>query len=171
MHKTLYYAYTQHAFASFLITQDEHGVCALLLGSDPNALLKDLQRRFQGYELTESFEKNLSAIHAVEDFFAGRRPLELTLSVQGTAFQQRVWQALQRIPLGSTCTYRNIAQRIGQPSASRAVAGTCANNPIALAIPCHRVIRQDGALSGYRWGVEYKQRLLDLEQHYAGRGA
>jgi AraC family transcriptional regulator of adaptative response/methylated-DNA-[protein]-cysteine methyltransferase len=139
-------------------------VCAILLGDDPDALARDLQDRFPRATLIggdAEFERLVSRVVGFVE--APGLGLDLPLDVRGTAFQQRVWQALREIPAGRTATYGEIASRIGAPSAARAVAGACAANPLAVAIPCHRVIRNDGGLSGYRWGVERKRALLQRE--------
>jgi AraC family transcriptional regulator of adaptative response/methylated-DNA-[protein]-cysteine methyltransferase len=140
------------------------GVCAILLGDDPEVLVRDLQDRFPKASLIggdEDFEQMVARV--VGFVGAPAQGCDLPLDVRGTAFQQRVWQALREIPPGSTATYSEIAERIGEPKAARAVAQACASNPIAVAIPCHRVVRTDGALSGYHWGVERKRALLDRE--------
>ena len=139
-------------------------VCAISLGDDPNELARDLQDRFPNAELIgedRDFERLAAkVIGFVEHPASG---LDLPLDVRGTAFQQRVWLALKAIPAGQTASYAEVARRIGDLKAVRAVAGACAANAIAVAIPCHRVVRTDGALSGYRWGVERKAALLKLE--------
>ena len=105
----------------------------------------------------------------LREYFAGtRRTFDLPLAPRGTAFQQQVWQALREIPSGQTASYRDIAERIGKPQAVRAVAGACAANKLAVIIPCHRVVRNDGAISGYRWGVERKRQLLEIEAEQQG---
>jgi AraC family transcriptional regulator of adaptative response/methylated-DNA-[protein]-cysteine methyltransferase len=139
-------------------------VCAILLGDDPDALARDLQDRF-GQAILVGADPAFEALVAkviglVEQPGLG---LDLPLDVRGTAFQQRVWQALRAVPPGRTASYAEIAKAIGAPKAVRAVAGACAANPLAVAIPCHRVVRTDGALSGYRWGVERKRALLQRE--------
>lgn len=158
------FAVGECSLGSILVAATERGVCALLLGDDPDALARDLQDRFPKAQLIggdAEFEQWVAKVVGfVESPALG---LALPLDVQGTAFQQRVWQALREIPAGSTATYAQIAQRIGAPQAVRAVAQACASNSIAVAIPCHRVVRSDGALSGYRWGVERKRALLDRE--------
>ena len=146
----------------------KRGVCAILLGDDPNALARDLQNRFPRATLVGSDAEFEQLVAKVVGFVeAPRIGLDLPLDVQGTAFQQRVWQALQEIPAGETVSYTDVAQRIGAPKAVRAVAGACAANVLAVAIPCHRVVRIDGGLSGYRWGVERKRALLDREAQQA----
>ena len=147
-----------------LVAASEKGVCAIFLGDDPEVLLRDLQHRFAKAQLIggdREFERTVATVIGFIE--APRMGLDLPLDVRGTAFQQRVWRALCEIPLGSTVSYADIAARIGAPKAVRAVAGACAANKIAVAIPCHRVLRHDGALSGYRWGVERKSALLKRE--------
>ena len=140
------------------------GVAAILLGDDPNALARDLQDQFPNATLIGGDAAFEALVARVVGFVeAPHLGLDLPLDVRGTAFQQRVWQALRDIPCGDTATYTDIAARIGAPKAVRAVAGACAANTLAVAIPCHRVIRHDGALSGYRWGVERKRGLLARE--------
>ena len=147
-----------------LVAGTAAGICAILLGSDPAALIADLHARFAQAQLADAaagFKQNISAVVALVE--APQAGHNLPLEVRGTAFQMRVWQQLQRIPAGSTCSYAALAQSLGTPGAARAVAGACAANPLAVAIPCHRVVRADGALSGYRWGVERKRELLRRE--------
>lgn len=172
----IYFATASHPFAELLVAEDAQGVCAILLGDSSNELQQDLQRRFPRHRLCESSAAVAASLEAVKAFLSRPdHPLTLKLSVHGTDFQQRVWQQLQQIPLGETRSYTEIATAIQQPTAARAVARACASNPIALAIACHRVLRSDGGISGYRWGVERKKKLLKLEKHYsdsaAGRGA
>jgi AraC family transcriptional regulator of adaptative response/methylated-DNA-[protein]-cysteine methyltransferase len=134
------------------------------MGDDPDALARDLQDRFPRATLIggdQAFEQVVASVVGFVE--APRLGLDLPLDVRGTAFQQRVWQALREIPAGRTASYTEIAERIGAPTAVRAVAQACAANALAVAIPCHRVVRTDGNLSGYRWGVERKRALLDKE--------
>jgi AraC family transcriptional regulator of adaptative response/methylated-DNA-[protein]-cysteine methyltransferase len=158
------FAVGECSLGSILVAATEKGVCAILLGDDPDRLVRDLQDRFPKARLIgadQGFEHVVARVVGLVE-----RPalgLDLPLDVRGTAFQQRVWQALRRIPAGATATYRDIAERLGVPRAVRAVARACASNPIAVAIPCHRVVRRDGALSGYRWGVDRKRALLARE--------
>ena len=159
------FAVGECSLGAILVARSEKGVCAILMDDDPDALVRDLQDRFPRARLIggdEGFEALVArVVGMVEQPGLG---LDLPLDVRGTAFQQRVWAALRAIPAGSTATYRQIAERIGQPKAVRAVAGACAANALAIAIPCHRVVRNDGSLSGYRWGVERKAALLNREQ-------
>jgi AraC family transcriptional regulator of adaptative response/methylated-DNA-[protein]-cysteine methyltransferase len=151
---------------AILVATSDRGVCAILLGDAPDALARDLQDQFPRAHLiggdTEFEELVATVVGFVEAPGIG---LDLPLDVRGTAFQQRVWQALRAIPAGDTVSYAEIANRIGSPNAVRAVAQACAANALAVAIPCHRVVRNDGGLSGYRWGVERKRALLAKEAH------
>lgn len=159
------FAVGQSSLGAVLVAATDKGVCSILLGDDPEALVRDLQDRFNRAELIggdADFERWVArVVGMVEQPALG---LDLPLDIRGTAFQQRVWQALRKIPAGSTVSYAEMARRIGSPAAVRAVAGACAANPLAIAIPCHRVVRTDGDLSGYRWGIERKRALLDRER-------
>jgi AraC family transcriptional regulator, regulatory protein of adaptative response / methylated-DNA-[protein]-cysteine methyltransferase len=159
------FAVGECSLGSILVAASEKGVCAILLGDDPDSLARDLQDRFPKAIIIggdQDFEK---LIAKVVGFVEAPKPgFDLPLDVRGTAFQQRVWQALREIPAGSTASYSEIAKRIGRPKAVRAVAQACASNAIAVAIPCHRVLRTDGDLSSYRWGVERKAKLLKREK-------
>ena len=154
----------QSSLGAILVARSQRGVCAISLGDDPEALLRELQDRFPRAELIggdAGFERLVAqVVGLIEQPNIG---IDLPLDVRGTAFQQRVWQALRQIPSGETASYAQIAQRIGSPKSVRAVAQACASNTLAVAIPCHRVVRSDGALSGYRWGVERKRELLSRE--------
>jgi AraC family transcriptional regulator of adaptative response/methylated-DNA-[protein]-cysteine methyltransferase len=158
------FAVGECSLGSILVAATERGVCSILLGDDPDGLARDLQDRFPRARLVGGdldFERLVAKVVGFVE--APALGLDLPLDVRGTAFQQRVWQALREIPAGRTSTYTKIAARIGAPRAVRAVARACASNAIAVAIPCHRVVRRDGTLSGYRWGVERKRRLLERE--------
>lgn len=158
------FAIGECSLGSILVAQSERGVCAILLGDDPNQLARDLQDQFPNAHLIGAdtgFEAVVAKVVGLVE--APGLGLDLPLDIQGTAFQERVWQALREIPVGSTASYTDIAQRIGMPKAVRAVAQACGANRLAVAIPCHRVVRSDGSLSGYRWGVERKRQLLDRE--------
>jgi AraC family transcriptional regulator of adaptative response/methylated-DNA-[protein]-cysteine methyltransferase len=158
------FAVGECSLGSILVANSEKGVCAILIGDDPEALLRDLQDRFPCARLIggdADFEKLVArVIGFVEVPGIG---IDLPLDIRGTAFQQRVWAALREIPAGTTVSYTDIARTIGAPKAVRAVAGACAANMLAVAIPCHRVVRHDGALSGYRWGVQRKRELINRE--------
>jgi AraC family transcriptional regulator of adaptative response/methylated-DNA-[protein]-cysteine methyltransferase len=160
----IHFAIGECALGSILVAKSERGVCAVLIGDDPTRLVCDLQDQFPIAELigAESGYEDMVAkvIGLIEAPGVG---LDLPLDIRGTAFQRRVWKALQQIPVGSTASYTEIAKRIGMPKAARAVAKACGANSLAVVIPCHRVIRNDGALSGYRWGMERKRTLLDKE--------
>jgi AraC family transcriptional regulator, regulatory protein of adaptative response / methylated-DNA-[protein]-cysteine methyltransferase len=147
-----------------LLAQSRRGVCAILLGYDPNALVRDLEDRFPKANLVGGDRELDKRVAQVVGFIESpTMGLDLPLDLRGTAFQQRVWQALRKIPPGSTASYTDIAKRIGKHGAVRAVARACAANALAVAVPCHRVVRSDGALAGYRWGVERKRTLLERE--------
>ena len=156
------FAIGQCSLGAILVAQSKRGVCAILLGDDPDALARDLQNRFPRATLIggdADFERVVAKVVGfIEQPALG---IDLPLDVRGTAFQQRVWQALLEVPVGRTVSYAQVADRIGSPKSVRAVAQACGANAIAVAIPCHRVVRNDGALSGYRWGVERKRALLD----------
>lgn len=158
------FAVGQCTLGAILVAASARGICAILLGDAADALVRDLQDRFPRAELLggdAGFERCVAQVVGFVE--QPRLGLELPLDMRGTAFQQRVWQALQKIPAGTTASYSEIAQRIGAPKSVRAVAGACAANALAVAIPCHRVVRTDGGLSGYRWGVARKRALLDRE--------
>lgn len=159
------FAVGQCSLGAILVAQSARGVCAILLGDEPDTLVRDLQDQFPKARLVGAdphFEQWVA--HVVGFVEAPALGLNLPLDLRGTAFQERVWQALREIPLGSTVSYAQIAERIGAPKAFRAVAQACGANRLAVAIPCHRVVRSDGDLSGYRWGVERKRRLLERER-------
>jgi AraC family transcriptional regulator of adaptative response/methylated-DNA-[protein]-cysteine methyltransferase len=158
------FAVGECVLGSILVARSDRGVCAILLGDDPDALARDLQDQFPKATLIggdADFERLVARVVGFVE--APNVGLDLPLDVRGTAFQQRVWQALREIPAGATASYSDVAKRIGAPRAVRAVARACASNKLAVAIPCHRVIRNDGSLSGYRWGVERKRELLKRE--------
>jgi AraC family transcriptional regulator of adaptative response/methylated-DNA-[protein]-cysteine methyltransferase len=158
------FAIGECSLGAILVAQSDRGVCAILMGDDPDELARDLQDRFPRAKLigdNGEFEQLVAKVVGFVE--APGIGLDLPLDVRGTAFQQRVWQALRAIPAGETASYTAIANRIGAPKSVRAVAQACAANPLAVAIPCHRVVRNDGRLSGYRWGVERKRALLEKE--------
>ncbi len=158
------FAIGQCSLGAILVAASDKGVCAILLGDDPDELAHDLERRFPKAQLVGAdapFEALVAKVVGLVE--APSIGLDLPLDVRGTAFQQRVWQALRAIPAGTTVSYAELADRLGAKSAVRAVASACGANALAVAIPCHRVVRTDGALSGYRWGVERKRALLTRE--------
>lgn len=158
------FAVGECSLGSILVAQSIKGVCAILLGDDPAALVRDLEDRFPHAALLggdAAFEQTVATVIGFVE--APALGLDLPLDVRGTAFQQRVWQALREIPVGATASYTEIATRIGAANCARAVAQACAANALAVAIPCHRVVRTDGSLSGYRWGIDRKRLLLKRE--------
>jgi AraC family transcriptional regulator of adaptative response/methylated-DNA-[protein]-cysteine methyltransferase len=161
---TIRFAIAQCSLGAILVASTDVGICAILLGDDPEALARDLQDRFPHAELVGAeadYERTVAQVIGMVE--APETGLDLPLDVRGTAFPQRVWQALRTIPAGRTVSYTELAAMVGAPNGARAVASACAANGIAIAIPCHRVVRTDGSLSGYRWGVERKQALLERE--------
>lgn len=164
------FAIGQCSLGAILVARSERGLCAILLGDDPAGLLADLERRFPAAELLggePGFERLVAQVVGFVE--SPHLDPDLPLDPHGTAFQQRVWQALRVIPPGHTLSYAELAARIGAPRAVRAVAGACAANALAVVIPCHRVLRSDGGLSGYRWGVARKRELLQREQEARGQ--
>ena len=163
-HAAIRFAVGACSLGSILVASSEKGVCAILIGDDPENLVHELQDRFPRAQLIGGdgdFEKLVAQV--VGFIEAPGIGLDLPLDVRGTAFQQRVWTALREIPAGTTVSYADIAKTIGAPRSVRAVAGACAANALAVAIPCHRVVRTDGGLSGYRWGIERKRALIERE--------
>jgi AraC family transcriptional regulator of adaptative response/methylated-DNA-[protein]-cysteine methyltransferase len=167
-HADIRFAVAECTLGALLVGATPRGVCAILLGDDAAALVDDLQRRFPRATIIgghRGFERTVARVVGFIDR-VGTTPaaaLDLPLDVRGTAFQQRVWDALRAVPAGSTTTYAALAAQIGAPRSIRGVARACGANPLAVAIPCHRVVRQDGALAGYRWGIERKAALLKKE--------
>jgi AraC family transcriptional regulator of adaptative response/methylated-DNA-[protein]-cysteine methyltransferase len=163
--ETIRFAIGECSLGSILVAASEKGVCAISMGDNPAKLAKELQDRFPKAKMVggdRDFEKLISRVVGFVE--APKIGIDLPLDIRGTAFQQRVWEALRLIPVGSTASYSEIARRIGLPGAVRAVAKACASNTLAVAIPCHRVLRSDGNLSDYRWGVERKRALLNRER-------
>lgn len=162
MKPTILFSAGRCALGMVLVAQNERGVCAILLGDDPRRLERELAACFPDARLHQAdsglLEKVVSFIERPGD------ALDLALDIQGSDFEQRVWRALQGIPAGSTVAYGELAARIGAPGAAKQVGEACAANRLAVAIPCHRVVRKDGALAGYRWGVRRKRALLELEK-------
>jgi AraC family transcriptional regulator of adaptative response/methylated-DNA-[protein]-cysteine methyltransferase len=162
---TIRFAVGECSLGSILVAATDKGVCAITLGDDPDALVRALQDRFSNARLIggdRAFEQQVAKVVGFVE--KPTRGLDLPLDIRGTAFQRRVWDAIRAIPAGSTATYTELAKRLGKPKSVRAVAQACASNAIAVAIPCHRVVRMDGSLAGYRWGVDRKRALLDREK-------
>jgi len=162
--ETIRFAVAGCSLGAILVASTSRGICAILIGDQPEPLVRDLQERFAQAELVGAepgFERTVAQVVGFVE--APRLGLDLPLDVRGTAFQRRVWEALRAIPAGVTVSYGELAERLGMPGGARAVAGACAANPVAVAIPCHRVVRLDGSVSGYRWGIERKHTLLERE--------
>lgn len=162
------FAVGQSSLGAILVASSKKGVASILIGDDPDELVRNLQDRFPNARLVggdKDYESLVARVVGLVE--APGLGLDLPLDVRGTAFQQRVWQVLREVPAGQTLSYAEVARRIGAPKAVRAVAGACAANNLAIAIPCHRVVRNDGALSGYAWGVQRKRELLDREATHA----
>ncbi len=163
--ETIRFAVGESQLGSVLVASSERGVVAILLGDDPEALVRDLQDRFSQATLVGGDSEYERLVARVVGFVENPRiGLDLPLDVRGTAFQQRVWNALQAIPAGASASYSEIASRIGAPKAARAVAAACAANSLAVAIPCHRVVRADASAGGYAWGVHRKRMLAERER-------
>lgn len=161
---TIDFAVGQCQFGTVLVAQDQKGICALFLGDGPEPLIQQLRDEFPQAQLSQTQQALEPLVNkAVSVIQEPQLGVELPLHIQGSDFQKKVWKALLRIPVGQTVSYSELAESIGSPKASRAVASACAANRLAVVIPCHRVRRRSGELSGYRWGVERKRELLDLE--------
>lgn len=165
--QTLIWATTPSAVGVIIAVASPRGLCAVRIDSDRNRLIDEIQGEFGSSDLIEGEVAMRDVLRALRALALGGRSPDLPLDVQGTAFQARVWQALRLIPRGQTRTYTDVAESIGSPSSVRAVASACAHNPVALTVPCHRVIRRDGSLAGYAWGLEVKEQLLTAEQSAA----
>lgn len=160
----IYFALSECSLGYVLVASSQKGICNISMGDDLEQLLQDFQDIYPNAELVANdTDFNAVVAHVLEKIEIPKTQLQLPLDIQGTAFQQKVWQALMKIPVGETRNYTEIAELIGQPTAARAVAQSCANNRLAVAIPCHRVVRKNGDLSGYKWGVERKRTLLERE--------
>jgi AraC family transcriptional regulator, regulatory protein of adaptative response / methylated-DNA-[protein]-cysteine methyltransferase len=160
----IHFATNECSLGAILVARSEKGICAITLGDEQDALVRDLEFRFPNATLVRGDGDFKELVARVVSFVEEpQMGLDLPLDVQGTAFEERVWQALREIPAGKTASYADVASRIGAPGSARAVARACAANKIAVAIPCHRVVRGNGELSGYRWGVDRKQALLTKE--------
>jgi len=155
-----------------LIASTERGLCAVRFGDSDASLLRELQSDFHAANLQRRDSELKPAVASVKSLMAGTNISgDIPLDIQGTAFQQRVWNALRQIPRGQTRSYTEVAQSIGSPKAVRAVANACASNPVALVVPCHRVVQSNGKLAGYRWGVERKAALLRKESQTGNASA
>jgi AraC family transcriptional regulator, regulatory protein of adaptative response / methylated-DNA-[protein]-cysteine methyltransferase len=150
-----------------LIATTEKGFCSVKLGDVAEKLETLLYKEFEQTNIQRDDSQHKNWVQAIVNFIAGSQPhLDLPLDIRGTAFQKQVWQALQKIPYGKTRTYADIAREISKPNAVRAVGTACGANPVALIIPCHRVLRSDGGLGGYEWGLERKKKLLEQESYF-----
>jgi AraC family transcriptional regulator of adaptative response/methylated-DNA-[protein]-cysteine methyltransferase len=163
MNELIVFSTVRSALGMALVAKSERGLCALLLGDNAASLALELRQRFPGADLREDpLEPLVSKVQAFLD-----RPatgLDVSLDLRGSDFEQRVWQALREIPAGAVQSYGEVAQRLGMPRAAKEVGEACAANALAVAIPCHRVVRKDGGLAGYRWGVHRKRALLEMEK-------
>lgn len=165
------FAIARTQLGPLLVAASDRGICTIEFGDDPESLVELVQDRFHSARLTgddPDFDRLVADVVALVD--EPGRGADLPLDIRGTVFQERVWRALRAVPPGTTVSYAELAARIGEPSAARAVAGACAANRLAVAVPCHRVVRTDGSLSGYRWGVERKRALLELEGRLTAPG-
>lgn len=161
----IYFALSECSLGYVLIACSNKGICNISMGDDLEQLLQDFQDVYPNAELVANdSDFNTLVVQVLDKIEIPKTELQLPLDIRGTAFQQKVWQALMKIPVGETRNYTEIAELIGQPTAARAVAQSCANNRLAVAIPCHRVVRKNGDLSGYKWGVDRKRTLLEREQ-------
>jgi AraC family transcriptional regulator of adaptative response/methylated-DNA-[protein]-cysteine methyltransferase len=165
------YSTVSSPLGQVLVAATADGVCAVKLGDSEPALVRDLRREYPAADIRANQRMRTEWVKAILDHLRGAQPsLELPIDVQATAFQWKVWRALQRIPYGQTRAYAEVAQAIGQPKAARAVARACATNPVCLVVPCHRVVPASGGTGGYRWGAERKAKLLATEEKRANRG-
>jgi AraC family transcriptional regulator of adaptative response/methylated-DNA-[protein]-cysteine methyltransferase len=166
------YTIVRSPLGRLLVAATERGISAVYLGDADAPLRRELRKEYPRAELHPVGGDFSRWVRTLLEHLNGAHPkLDLPLDVRATAFQQRVWQELRRIPYGSTRTYGQIARALGKPTATRAVARACATNPVSIVVPCHRVIREDGNLAGYRWGLERKQALLTREHAAAGKSA
>ena len=165
---TINYVIVDCNLGKLLVAATERGICSVTLGDEEKSLQQELNKEFSRAEIRADDSLLKSSVNEILAHLEGKQPrLNLPLDVQATAFQKMVWEELQRIPYGATASYSQVAERLGKPSATRAVARACATNPVALINPCHRVVRSDGNLSGYRWGVERKKKLLEQENVFS----
>ena len=159
------YSIANSSIGKVLVAGTERGVSAVYLGNGNNELVAALRKEYPRAEISAAADAHQKWVKEIVQRIGGEKPhMELPLDLQATAFQRRVWQELQRIPRGSTRTYSQVAKAVGNPKAVRAVARACATNPVSIVVPCHRVIREDGSLAGYRWGLNRKEQLLSQEK-------
>ena len=162
------YAIAKSSLGNVLVATTERGISAVYLGENEKALIAELRQEYPRAKIRPSPGVHEKWIREIVKRVEGDAPsVELPLDIQATAFQRRVWQELQKIPLGTTRTYTQVAQALGKPQSVRAVARACATNPVSIVVPCHRVIRADGQLAGYRWGLQRKEKLLEREAERA----
>lgn len=161
---TIEFTVARSPLGHLLVATTDQGICCIEFGSNETMLQERLAERFPAARLKENDDDLRQSVADITAFIRTPRHGLRLPDIQGTAFQRRVWKALQAIPPGRTASYREVAAAIGQPTAHRAVARACSANKLALAIPCHRVVRTDGQLGGYRWGLERKRRLLEREK-------
>jgi AraC family transcriptional regulator, regulatory protein of adaptative response / methylated-DNA-[protein]-cysteine methyltransferase len=151
-----------------LVAATEHGVCAVKIGSSDASLVRDLEQEYSAADISPNEAPRAEWVKAIADHLRGDHDaLDLPIDVKATAFQWKVWRALQQIPVGETRAYAEVARRVGKPKAVRAVASACANNPVCLVVPCHRVVPSSGGTGKYRWGAGRKAALLEIEQKRA----
>lgn len=159
------YVICDEPLAAFLIAQDKNGLCAVWAGESAAELAKQFYHRFTDREHVETPSLKRTLLPAIYGVLSGGKKLhDLPVGLEGTEFQKKVWRALLKVPHGGTATYTEIAIAIGKPEAVRAVANACGDNPLGILVPCHRILRRDGSLGGYRWGLGIKRRLLDYER-------
>lgn len=164
---SIHYTIVDSPLGRLLVAGTERGICQVSFGEDDARLVDELHKEFSAAQIRRDEAALAAWVSAIVNYLQGQRPsLDLPLDVQATAFKMRVWEELRHIPYGQTRTYSQVAQAIGHPKAVRAVANACATNPAALVTPCHRVLRKDGSLGGYRWGLERKQKLLQMEKSH-----
>jgi AraC family transcriptional regulator of adaptative response/methylated-DNA-[protein]-cysteine methyltransferase len=164
------YTFFHSPVGRVLVAATDRGICAITLGTSDARLERALREEYPAADIRRNDARLRPLVQHLLDHIAGRPPdLDLPLDIVATAFQSKVWEAMRAIPYGQTRSYKEIAQAIGQPKAARAVARACATNPVALAIPCHRVVREDGHIAGYRWGVQRKKALLARERSGTGK--
>jgi AraC family transcriptional regulator of adaptative response/methylated-DNA-[protein]-cysteine methyltransferase len=164
---TIYYSISDCNLGRLLVASTDKGVCMVTLSDQDKILVDALKEEFPQAQFLFENKYLLSQVKILLEYLKGKEPhCDLPLDVKGTAFQKRVWDELRKIPYGKTYSYEEVAKRIGKPKAVRAVANACANNPTSLIVPCHRVVRKDGSLGGYRWDLKRKKALLEMEKHF-----